>query len=72
MRARVVVTAITLETLSQLLETVRQLRTQGEYTFDIVQLSAARARELGGGSMHLMTGQNPVYICTLAKQLPEE
>ena len=71
-RARVVVTAITLETLSQLLETVRQLRTQGEYTFDIVQLSAARARELGGGSMHLMTGQNPVYICTLAKQLPEE
>ena len=71
-RARIVVTAITLETLSQLLETVRQLRTHGDFALDITQLSAARARELGAGSMHLMTGQNPVYICTLAKQQPAE
>lgn len=54
---RVCVTAVTLETLSELLACVREL---GLCHADIVQVSVARARLLGGH--HLMGANNPVYL----------
>lgn len=73
---RIVVTAITLETVSDVLQTVKTMRTHLKDTnetisLDISQVSAARSREVGGGSMHLMMGQNPVFICTLYKSKKE-
>jgi len=58
-RARICVTAITLETLSALLEC---LRSRGIEDADIVQVSVARADKVG--SYHLMRAENPIYIIT--------
>ena len=55
--------AITLETVAQLLEAARGLP---EVSLEISQISAARARALGKEQqMHLMMGQNPVFVCCL-------
>lgn len=54
---RVCISAITLETLSEALASVREL---GLGNVDIVQLSVAKAREVG--HLHMMMGQNPVYL----------
>ena len=54
---RMVVNAITLETLGE------ALKVMGELPFtdvDIVSVTAAKSRELG--PYHMMMGQNPVYI----------
>lgn len=56
-RARVCVSAITLETLSQALECVREL---GLEDVDISQVSIAKACEVG--TYHLMKAHNPVYL----------
>lgn len=58
-RARICVTAITLETLSASLEC---LRSRGIEDADIVQVSVARADKVG--SYHLMRAENPIYIIT--------
>ncbi len=58
-RARICVTAITLETLSSMLEC---LRSRGIEDADIVQVSVARADKVG--SYHLMRAENPIYIIT--------
>lgn len=60
-RVRIVINAVTAETFCEALEAMKTLPV-GEP--DIVQLSAARGRKLGGH--HLMTAQNPVFIlsCT--------
>ena len=57
--ARICVTAITLETLSSMLEC---LRSRGIEDADIVQVSVARADKVG--SYHLMRAENPIYIIT--------
>ena len=56
-QVRIVATAITLETLAQLLAC---LRDQGVDGAQIVQVSISRAHAAGG--YHLMKGENPIYI----------
>lgn len=54
---RVVINAITLETLQEALECIKK------YSFkdvDITQVTISKSRQLGG--YNLMTGQNPIYI----------
>lgn len=58
-RARICITAITLETLSAALEC---LRSRSVEDADIVQVSVARADKVG--SYHLMRAENPIYIIT--------
>lgn len=56
-RVRVVVAAVTLETLSQAAALLDALPFAG---VEVSQITVARARELG--RYHLMTGQNPVFL----------
>lgn len=56
-KARLCVTAITLETLTTLLACVKDL---GLRNVDIAQLSVAKAREVGHS--HLMMAHNPIYL----------
>lgn len=56
---RVVVNAVSLETISELTKLVRSYPTEQE---EIVQLQASRA--VKAGSYHLMRAENPVYICS--------
>lgn len=55
--ARMVVNAITLETLSAALEAMKRFELRDQ---DVTQLCVARSRSVGG--LHMMTGQNPIYI----------
>lgn len=57
-RLRVVITAITLETVAEAVQYFRDSRRFDEP--DIAQIFAAKGR--AAGSYHLMMGQNPVYI----------
>ncbi|MBR1390347.1 MAG: precorrin-6A reductase [Lachnospiraceae bacterium] len=54
---RVVANAITLETIGELSQLVKELDTR---EVEVVQLSVSRSKALGG--YHLMTAENPVYI----------
>lgn len=59
-KIKIVINAITLETVSQALDCVKH------FTFedvDVTQLGVAKNRIIGGFNM--MTGQNPIYIITL-------
>lgn len=56
-KIRVVVNAITLETM---VEAVEQFKKLGFEDIDIVQIFAARGK--AAGSYHMMQGQNPVFI----------
>lgn len=56
-QARIVVSAITLETLAQLLACLREY---GVDDAEIVQVSVSRAHVAGG--YHLMKSENPIYI----------
>lgn len=58
-KVRISVNVIALETLA---EAVQAFQQQDFEDVDIVQISAARAKELG--NYHLMMGQNPVFILT--------
>ncbi len=58
---RIVVNAITLETVQETLEVMREFSVTDT---EIVSLSVARSREVG--AYHMMTGQNPVYIFTFS------
>ena len=62
---RLVINAVTLETLSQLTALA-----DGFAFSDIAALSVAKPRLLG--RYHLMTGQNPVYIFTLQNPPPAQ
>ena len=55
--ARIVLNAITLETVAEALEMLKSLPVVNT---EIVQMSVARSREVG--RYHMMMGQNPVYI----------
>ncbi len=56
-QARIVLNAITLETLQQ---GMAVFQAHGLADLDVVQLSVAKARPVG--KYHMMTGQNPVFI----------
>ena len=59
-----VVTAITLETIADILSAVKSIRAEGiNLELDISQISASRAKT--AGQLHLMMGQNPVHICCI-------
>lgn len=60
---RVVVNAITVETLIEVVEYYKQ---REGYALDIVNVFAARAKKLG--AYNLMMSQNPVYIMTALKK----
>ena len=58
--ARIVATAIALESVGELTECLR------EFPFvssEVVSLTVARDKK--AGKYHLMTGQNPIYIFTM-------
>ena len=55
--ARMVASAVTIETLYQALQA---FQAHNMADVEVVQLSVAKARELGG--LHLMSAQNPVWI----------
>lgn len=59
-KVRMVINCITLETVSEALETAREFEFQNS---EIVQLGAARSKEVG--RYHMMMGENPIYIITL-------
>ena len=59
-QVRIVINCITLETVSEALETAKEF---GFEENEIVQLSAARSKAIG--RYHMMTGENPIYIITL-------
>ncbi len=56
-RIRVVINAITLETMTEAMDCFRML---GFEDMEIVQISAARSKDLG--RYHMMMGMNPVFI----------
>lgn len=62
-RIRVVVNAITLETMA---EALTQFQKLGFEEIDLVQIFAARGR--AAGSYHMMQGQNPVFIISGEKK----
>lgn len=59
---RIVITAVTLETVSEALSCMTNF---GFKHRDIMQLSVSKSREIG--SYNLMTAQNPVYMFTLGE-----
>ncbi|MCI9217082.1 precorrin-6A reductase [Lachnospiraceae bacterium 42-17] len=56
-RVRIVISAITLETLTEAAKICKSIKKKEE---EILQLTVAKARL--AGKYHMMTGQNPVYI----------
>ena len=64
---RMVVTAITLETLAAV---TAYYAAHDEYHLDITQVSTARSKQ--AGQHHLMIAQNPVYIITAVRQDAEK
>jgi precorrin-6Y C5,15-methyltransferase (decarboxylating) len=56
-KARVVINAITLETVAEAMECIRELPVED---VDIVTIQTGKAKE--AGAYHLMMGQNPVYV----------
>lgn len=59
-RARVVLSAITLETVAEATACLKELDTEAE---EIIQLSVARAEK--AGPYHLMKGQNPIFLISV-------
>ena len=57
---RVVINSVTIETMSETLQVIRELNLVEE---EFVNITVARSRRLG--KYHLMTGQNPVYIAVV-------
>lgn len=60
---RIVINCITLETVSEAMNTIRDL---GLTDVDIVQLTAARSKSIG--RYHMMMGENPIYIISCYKR----
>lgn len=56
---KIVVNAITLETLSQTVEAAKR----HDLTLEITQLYASNSKQVGG--YHMMMGQNPIFILTM-------
>ncbi|MDC7286994.1 bifunctional cobalt-precorrin-7 (C(5))-methyltransferase/cobalt-precorrin-6B (C(15))-methyltransferase [Blautia schinkii] len=60
---KIVINCITLETVTEALQAVKDF---GFTHSEIVQLSAARAKELG--RYHMMMGENPIYIISCGNE----
>jgi precorrin-6Y C5,15-methyltransferase (decarboxylating) len=60
--ARFVVTAITLETLTEALEVIRHY---GFRETELVQVSVSKAHEVG--RYHMMKAENPIYLISMEK-----
>ena len=56
---RVVINAITLETICEVKEVISQFKVVNE---EIVQMQVNRAKQ--SGKYHLMQAENPVWICS--------
>ena len=61
-QVRMVINCITLETVSEVLESVNTL---GLVCEDLVQVAVARSKNVG--RYHMMMGENPIYIITCSK-----
>ena len=63
---RMVINCITLETVGEALECIRQLE-QDDHAYkwetEVVQLGVSRSRNIG--RYHMMMGENPIYIITI-------
>ena len=62
-KVRIVINCITLETVGEALQVIK---IQQFTETDIVQISAARSKEIG--RYHMMMGENPIYIITCQKR----
>ncbi|HIU64815.1 MAG TPA: precorrin-6y C5,15-methyltransferase (decarboxylating) subunit CbiE [Candidatus Avacidaminococcus intestinavium] len=62
-RAKIVVTAITIETLAQ---TMQYYATKKDYLTEVVNVFVARSQK--AGPYNLMKAQNPVYVITIIKK----
>lgn len=65
-KVRMVINCITLETVSEALECIRELKAEDEsisWETEIVQLGVSRSRSIG--HYHMMMGENPIYIITV-------
>jgi precorrin-6Y C5,15-methyltransferase (decarboxylating) len=62
-KIRIVVTVIALETLTELLDFLKEKQRDAE----LVQMTVAKAKQAGG--YHLLMGQNPVTIVTIGERL---
>ena len=61
-----VINCITLETVSEALECIRELKAENEnisWETEIVQLGVSRSKSIG--RYHMMMGENPIYIITI-------
>ena len=59
---RIVINAVTLETIGEVTEVIREF---GFSESEILSISISKARELG--RYHLMTAQNPIYVVTVQR-----
>ena len=66
-KARIVLNAITLETVMEALEC---LKSRTYLDDEIVQVQISKARNIG--SYHMMTGQNPVYVISFTLNEEQE
>ena len=63
---RIVINCITLETVGEALECIRELKREQEsvaWETEVVQLGVARSKNIG--RYHMMMGENPIYIITI-------
>lgn len=63
--ARIVVTAVSLETIAQITDLTKREKEHVES--EMVQLQVSRAKPVG--SYHLMQAENPVYLCVLTRNI---
>ena len=66
-KARVVINAISLETLQEAMEWVKNGNVIDE---EVLQISVNKSRKIG--SYHMMMGQNPIYIISFQLNEKEE
>ena len=66
-KARIVINAISLETLSEVLDWIKGRTVTEE---EIVQVSVSKSRKIG--NYHMMTGQNPIFIISFCLAGKEE
>ena len=65
-KVRIVINAVSLETVSIAMQWIGELKEHGKCRVEeeeILQLSVAKAREIG--RYHMMTGQNPIFIISM-------
>lgn len=63
---RMVINCITLETVGEAMECIRELKAENEsvsWETDIVQMTVSRSKSVG--RYHMMMGENPIYIITI-------